>query len=278
MPFRGPGDDHLPRLRRRRGMGRPGLRPGDGPPLRERERDGLDFEPGETTGGRRPAALSAALRQLPQRHLAGAPPQIPSLLTLGAARRRGDHDRVTGRRRTDARVPEPRRDEMRPLSSPEDGSKTRTSSRPRAARPYRFTGYHKFLDPDGYPAVAPPWGTLNAINLSTGEYAWQVPLGRISGARRAGPEGHRQRELRGAGGHRGRAGLHCRDELRPEVPRLRQGDRRAALGDHAAVLRDATPAIYAVGGRQFVVVAGRRRQGAATQGRFIAFALPPPPR
>jgi len=22
---------------------------------------------------------------------------------------------------------------------------------------YRFTGYHKFLDPDGYPAVAPPW-------------------------------------------------------------------------------------------------------------------------
>ena len=30
---------------------------------------------------------------------------------------------------------------------------------------YRFTGYNKFLDPDGYPAVAPPWGTLNAINL-----------------------------------------------------------------------------------------------------------------
>ena len=30
---------------------------------------------------------------------------------------------------------------------------------------YRFTGYRKFLDPDGYPAVAPPWGTLNAINL-----------------------------------------------------------------------------------------------------------------
>ena len=42
---------------------------------------------------------------------------------------------------------------------------------------YRFTGYHKFLDPDGYPAVAPPWGTLNAIDLNTGDYAWKIPLG-----------------------------------------------------------------------------------------------------
>ena len=43
--------------------------------------------------------------------------------------------------------------------------------------PYRFTGYNKFLDPDGYPAVAPPWGTLNAIDLNTGDYAWKIPLG-----------------------------------------------------------------------------------------------------
>ena len=42
---------------------------------------------------------------------------------------------------------------------------------------YNFTGYHKFYDPDGYPAVVPPWGTLNAINLNTGEYVWKVPLG-----------------------------------------------------------------------------------------------------
>src|SRR5260370_31540200 len=48
---------------------------------------------------------------------------------------------------------------------------------PPAAMRYRSTGYHKFLDPDGYPAVAPPWGTLNAINLNTGEYLWRIPLG-----------------------------------------------------------------------------------------------------
>jgi quinoprotein glucose dehydrogenase len=43
--------------------------------------------------------------------------------------------------------------------------------------PYKFTGYKKFLDPDGYPAVAPPWGTLNAIDLKTGKYLWRIPLG-----------------------------------------------------------------------------------------------------
>jgi quinoprotein glucose dehydrogenase len=42
---------------------------------------------------------------------------------------------------------------------------------------YLFTGYRKFLDPDGYPAIAPPWGTLNAIDLNTGEYLWKIPFG-----------------------------------------------------------------------------------------------------
>ncbi len=42
---------------------------------------------------------------------------------------------------------------------------------------YRFAGYGKFLDPEGYPAVLPPWGTLNAINLDTGAYLWKIPFG-----------------------------------------------------------------------------------------------------
>ena len=40
--------------------------------------------------------------------------------------------------------------------------------------PYRFTGYRKFLDPDGYPATAAPWGHLTAIDLKTGKFAWRI--------------------------------------------------------------------------------------------------------
>jgi len=43
--------------------------------------------------------------------------------------------------------------------------------------PYTHTCYNRFLDPDGYPAIKPPWGTLNAIDLNTGEYLWRVTLG-----------------------------------------------------------------------------------------------------
>lgn len=46
-----------------------------------------------------------------------------------------------------------------------------------AQEPYTFTGYKKFLDPDGYPAIAPPWGTLSAIDLKTGRSLWIIPFG-----------------------------------------------------------------------------------------------------
>src|SRR5699024_6992583 len=42
---------------------------------------------------------------------------------------------------------------------------------------YKISGYTKFTDKNGYPAVRPPWGTLNAIDLNNGEYLWSVPFG-----------------------------------------------------------------------------------------------------
>ena len=106
--------------------------------------------------------------------------------------------------------------------------------------PYTHTGYNRFLDPEGYPAVKPPWGTMNAIDLNAGTIAWQVPLGEepalvARGRRHTGTENY------GGPDHHGRrAHLHRRDEGR-EVPRARQAHRRRAVGDLIAGrrLRDA---------------------------------------
>ncbi len=43
--------------------------------------------------------------------------------------------------------------------------------------PYKHTGYNRWYDSNGYPVNTPPWGTLTAIDLNTGERKWQVPLG-----------------------------------------------------------------------------------------------------
>lgn len=47
-------------------------------------------------------------------------------------------------------------------------------------KPVRYgniTAYRTWSGPSGNPAMKGPWGTLNALNLSTGEYEWQIPLG-----------------------------------------------------------------------------------------------------
>ena len=86
--------------------------------------------------------------------------------------------------------------------------------------------------------MAPPWGTLNAIDLNTGEYAWKIPLGEYPELVGAGAERHRQRELRRPRRDRRRPGVHRRDEPRSQVPRVRQAHRRAAVGGDDALVRE----------------------------------------
>ncbi|MEN1784661.1 MAG: pyrroloquinoline quinone-dependent dehydrogenase [Bacteroidota bacterium] len=45
------------------------------------------------------------------------------------------------------------------------------------AMPYKHMGYHKFLDGNGLPGIDPPWGTLHAIDMNTGDYLWSTTLG-----------------------------------------------------------------------------------------------------
>src|SRR3546814_11858009 len=48
------------------------------------------------------------------------------------------------------------------------------------------TGDNIFLTKDGYPARAPPWGTLIAINRNTGELVWKIPFGEYEELRKKG--------------------------------------------------------------------------------------------
>ena len=72
--------------------------------------------------------------------------------------------------------------------------------------PYAHTGWNRFFDPDGYPAVKPPWGTLNAIDLNRGEIVWQVPFGEFPESDRHGKLRWPGRHGRGPALHRGHAG------------------------------------------------------------------------
>ena len=42
---------------------------------------------------------------------------------------------------------------------------------------YPYGSFGWFTDPEGYPAIVPPWGTLSAIDMNTGQYLWHFPLG-----------------------------------------------------------------------------------------------------
>ncbi len=136
---------------------------------------------------------------------------------------------------------------------------------------YRFTGYHKFLDPDGYPAVAPPWGTLNAINLNTGDYAWKVPLGEYPAlGKDTGTENY--------GGPIVTAGGLVFIGATNFDKKFRAFDKENGkiLWETTLPLSgNATPITYELGGRQYVVIyATGGKSGHESGGIYVAFALP----
>jgi len=151
------------------------------------------------------------------------------------------------------------------------------SAEPSPAAPrYRFTGFHKWLDPDGYPAVAPPWGTLNAINLNTGEYAWKIPLGEYpelaaQGIKNTGTENY--------GGPIVTAGGVVFIGATNFDRKFRAFDKKTGklLWETTLPLAgNATPITYQVGGRQYVLIyaTGGRKRGEPSGGIYVAFALP----
>ena len=150
-----------------------------------------------------------------------------------------------------------------------------TAPNPQEPR-YSFTGYRRFVDPDNYPAVAPPWGTLSAIDLNTGNYLWKIPFGEYpalvaKGMKNTGSENYGGPIVTASGllfigatlfDHKFRAFDSHTGNLLWETQLPYPGR--------------ATPATYMVDGKQYVVLAtgAVRFDPTKAEGVYVAFSLP----
>lgn len=140
--------------------------------------------------------------------------------------------------------------------------------------PYFFGGYNKFLDHEGYPAITPPWGTLNAVNLNTGELSWKVTLGEYpelvaQGLPPTGSESYGGPVVT-SGGLVFMAGT-----LDEKFRAFDKDDGTLLWETKLPAAGFATPATYMVDGRQYVVIAcggGKLKQKSGDT--YVAFALP----
>ena len=139
--------------------------------------------------------------------------------------------------------------------------------------PYQMTGYNKFLDSKGLPALSPPWGTLNAIDLNTGKYLWKIPFGDEPALAQKGITGT------GAENYGGpivtASGLLI-------IGAAKDGKLRIYASKSGKLLRTitlpaaafATPSTYAVNGKQYIVIAcGGTKLGTSKGNKYVAFSL-----
>lgn len=141
--------------------------------------------------------------------------------------------------------------------------------------PYTHRGYGKFVDQEGYPAIKPPWGVLNAIDLRSGKFVWQVPLGEFPELTARGVP---QTGTPNFGGTIVTAGglvfiAATKDEM------IRGFDKTTGKVLWQSQLPAggyATPATYRANGKQYVVIAasGAGKLGTKPGDAFVAFALP----
>ena len=135
-------------------------------------------------------------------------------------------------------------------------------------------GLNRFFDEQGYPAMKPPWGTLSAVDLSTGEYLWKVPLGEFPELTKRGIP------ITGTENYGGpivtAGGLVFIAATKDE--RIRAFDQKTGKVVWEYQLPAggfATPITYRSRGKQYIVIAaGGVKNGHKAGGEYIAFALP----
>lgn len=140
--------------------------------------------------------------------------------------------------------------------------------------PYLNNGNTQFRDQDGYPALKPPWGTMNAIDMNTGDILWQVPLGEYpelvkQGLSNTGTENH-------GGPVVTAGGLVFIAATYDEKIRAFNSKTGAVVWEYTLPAGGfATPITYMVDGKQYIAIAaGGTRYGLKPGGSYVAFALP----
>ena len=140
--------------------------------------------------------------------------------------------------------------------------------------PYAFRGFERWLDDEGYPAIKPLWGTLNAVDLNSGEIKWKVPLGEYDELTARGIP------VTGTENYGGpivtAGGVLFIGATADETFRAFDKDTGEILWEHELPFGgNATPSTYMVDGRQYVVIsAGGGKSGRPAGGSLVAFALP----
>ena len=240
----------------------------------------------EATTGARP--LPAELRRVPPRRSAGrAAPDRVARRHRRSEKRKLRYQRSSRRARAACPGSRTCRTRRVPRSSTilSDGTDRPAAAAPTHAPRRRSSriaspATRKFLDPDGYPAVAPPWGTLNAINLNTGDIVWRVPLGEYpelaaKGLTNTGTENY--------GGPIVTAGGLVFIAATNFDRKFRAFDKAtgALLWETTLPFSgNGTPATYEVDGRQYVAIAAgggkggaRNDAGSSSGGAYVAFTL-----
>ncbi len=140
--------------------------------------------------------------------------------------------------------------------------------------PYVFGGFRRWADAEGYPAIKPPWGTLNAVDLNTGEIKWKVPLGEYPELTKRGIPPTGTENYGGPVVTKG--GLIFIAASADETIRAFDKDSGKILWQAKLPYSgNATPSVYSINGKQYVVIsAGGGKSNRPSGGHIVAFALP----